>query len=176
MLLAIPFWWQEILEMRNIHDRSAIELNTFANEYYRYVDSRSPVTADEQGILKWELFYGIEPNPNKALVDRRAVVTAKIRGVGTVTPERVKFTAESFEFGQVAVRSSGGIVYVTFIAERGIPRHLEDIQKALRSLIPAHLALVFEFTYITWAEYNKRQQTWADVNAENLTWSEFERA
>lgn len=173
---AIPLWWQDIKEMKNIHDRSSEELKRYADDYYRYVDSRSPLTADECGILKWEIFYGITPNIHKALVDRRAVVVSKMRGVGTVTQARVKFAAESFEFGEVSVSESNGTVQITFLSERGVPRHLNDIQKALRNLIPAHLALTFRFTYLTWEEHDKKAQTWAQLNDANQTWSEFERA
>lgn len=162
--------------MKNIHDQSTVELGKYVNEYYRYVDSRSPLTADAQKIARWEVVYGIEQNPNKALSERRSVVTAKIRGVGIVTPALVKFTAESFEFGQVEVKEANGIVTITFVSELGVPPDLDDIKRALRDLIPAHLEIDFVFKYNTYNDLKATGLTYDQLKTSGLTYEELKTA
>lgn len=173
MLLAIPLWWQDIREMKNIQDKSAVELAKYVLEYYRYVDSRSPLTADERDIVKWEVLYGIQPNPQKALSERRSVVTAKIRGVGTVTPSLVKFTAESFEFGMVEVSEADGVVTITFVSEKGVPPDLNDIEKALRDILPAHLVVEFKFRYTTYNEVKAIYPTYNNISSSGITYDQL---
>ncbi|WP_432355328.1 putative phage tail protein [Sporosarcina sp. A2] len=172
LIYAIPLWWQEIREMKNMQDQSTAELVKYVNEYYRYVDSRSPLTADALKIVRWEVVYGIEPNPNKPISERRSVVTAKIRGVGTVTPALVKFTAESFEFGQVEVLEDEGGVTITFVSELGVPPDLDDIRKALRDLIPAHLMIDFVFKYVTYDMASEHYATYDELIAQGRTYDE----
>lgn len=170
---AVPERWQDILEFKEIQDRHAHELYLYANEYYRYVDSRSPLTADAEKIVKWEVMYGITPDPNKALSERQSVVTAKMRGVGTVTEALVKFTAESFEFGQVDVDVADGVVTITFTSELGVPPDLSDIEKALRDLIPAHLGVEFEFMFNTYNMIATAGVTYDDITNSGLTYDEL---
>lgn len=173
LIFAIPLWWQEIREMKNIQDQSSAELAKFAAEYYRYVDSRSPMTADAQKIVKWEVLYGIQPNPNKALSERRSVVMAKIRGVGTVTTALIKFTAESFEFGTVEVSQEAGVVTITFVSEKGVPPDLGDIEKALRDLLPAHLGVDFKFRFNTYNETKTIYPTYNDLTISGITYDQL---
>ncbi|OCA87284.1 putative phage tail protein [Pseudobacillus wudalianchiensis] len=172
---AIPLFWQDIKEMKNLHDRSADELALFAVEFFRYVDSHSILTADSEKLIKWEVMYGIPIDLNKPLEERRSVVLAKHIGVGTVTIELIKKTAESWVNGEVKAEERNGAIAVRFISNRGIPRNLPDVKQALREITPAHLELLYEFTYLTWGESDKRNWTWSDLDTMNLTWGQFER-
>ncbi|KIL79603.1 Phage-like element pbsx protein xkdT [Bacillus badius] len=166
-------FWQDIKEMKNHHDRSAEELALFAVEFFRYVDSRSALTADAQKLIKWEVMLGIPVDTSKSLSERRSVVIAKLRGIGTVTKELVKLTAESFEFGEVEVIEGDGTVTIKFISELGLPPDLSDIQKALRDIVPAHLEIFYEFKYNTFAMVKANFATFEDLLNSGLTFEEL---
>lgn len=148
LTFAISPWWQDIREMKNIQDRAADELALFVTEYYRYVDGRSILTADSEKLIKWEVMYGIVVNLNKPLEERRSVVLAKHRGLGTVTIPMIKNTAESWYNGIVEVSEGGGAVSVKFTSNVGAPSNAADVRKALREIIPAHLMLNMLYMYL----------------------------
>ncbi|UAT29399.1 YmfQ family protein [Bacillus badius] len=173
LLYAIPMFWQDIKEMKNHHDRSAEELALFAVEFFRYVDSRSALTADVQKLIKWEVMLGIPVDTSKSLSERRSVVIAKLRGIGTVTKELVKLTAESFEFGEVEVIEGDGTVTIKFVSELGLPPDLSDIQKALRDIVPAHLEIIYDFKYNTYDVVKAAYGTYNDLTASGLTYTEI---
>lgn len=150
---AIPQFWQKIVEVENLQDRGADELAIWATEFFRYVNSRSVLTADSEYLKKWEAMYLIPSDENKPLSERRSVILAKLRGVGTVNVSMIKNMAESFEFGEVEVIPVNGGVMIEFVSNLGIPPNLEDMQRALREIIPAHLEIHFDFKFLEYAEF-----------------------
>ena len=64
---------------------------------------------------------------------------------------------------------------ITFVSTRGVPPNLADIQSVLSDLIPAHLALEFYFTYVTFAELEAANLTFGDIEALGLTFGELEK-
>ncbi|MEK4030784.1 putative phage tail protein [Pseudobacillus sp. FSL P4-0506] len=167
---AIQPFWQDIKEMKNLHDRAADELALFAVEFFRYVDSRSILTADSEKLIKWEVMYGIPINMNKPLEERRSVVLAKHRGVGTVTIELIKRTAESWYNGQVDVKPVDGGISVKFNSNLGVPENVADVQKALREIIPAHLEVYLLYSYLLIKDIHEKK-TLAQI--EDIPLSQF---
>lgn len=98
----------------------------------------------------WEFELGIETDPSKPIEQRRSVVISKIRGTGTVTVAMIKRVAESYVNGEVdvSVDSPGFTVIVTFISNLGVPENIWDIENAIRDVIPAHLAIRYEYRYL----------------------------
>ncbi|UVI32096.1 YmfQ family protein [Paenibacillus spongiae] len=128
------------------------------------------------GLAKWEKFLGIQIDELKPIEQRKSVIISKIRGIGTVTKVLIKSVAESYSNGEVDVLedSANYTVTIAFVSTRGIPPNITDIQNAIRDIIPAHLAINYEFTYITWDEINAMNKTWDEWDALGLTWDELE--
>lgn len=170
---AIPSFWQDIKEMKNLHDRSADELALFAVEFFRYVDSRSILTADSEKLVKWEVLLGIPVNLNKPLSERRSVAISKLRGIGTVTAELIKNTAEAYEFGEVEVVPGNGTIGIQFVSNLGVPPNLDDIKKALREIVPAHLGITFTYKYNTYATVKSSYPAYNNMSASGLTYNQL---
>ena len=111
------------------------------------------------------------------LATRRSMLMAKLRGAGTTTEALVRNVAESFTYGEVDVLGDypNYTVKITFIGEKGIPANLNALKRALREIIPAHLAVEYIFTYLTWDEFDAYNKSWDEWDALNLTWDEFEK-
>ena len=45
----------------------------------------------------------------------------------------------------------------------------------MRDVIPAHLDITYEFTYLTWAEFDNYNKIWQEWDNLNLTWKDFEK-
>ncbi|MGE6260861.1 putative phage tail protein [Heyndrickxia sporothermodurans] len=102
------------------------------------------------GLEYWEKDYGIPTDLKKPIEERRSNVIAKKRGIGTVTKQLIKSTAEAYYGGEVEVtgvpRELEG--RVKFISNYGVPSNLNDVKKALLDIFPSHMELIFEFTYL----------------------------
>jgi hypothetical protein len=128
------------------------------------------------GIADWERRVGIEPDESKPIGQRRSQVKSKLRGAGVVTVDHIKNVAESFQNGEVEVVEdfANYDVVITFVGNRGIPPNMDDVNKAIRDVLPAHLGYRFEFTYLAWSELDKADLTWNQ--ADTYTWDNLEKA
>jgi hypothetical protein len=128
-------------------------------------------TAVETGLTLWEQFLGLSSYAGKPLDQRRSRIISKLRGMGTVTIALIKNVAESYIYGHVTVTEHPETYSFTikFIDPLGIPANLADVQAAIADIKPAHLGVIYEFTYTTWGEI--ATITWADVATG--TWGEL---
>lgn len=128
------------------------------------------------GLGLWERQLGLPTDPAKPVDQRRSVIKSKLRGVGTVTAALIKSVAEAYDGGEVAVTEEHGTytIKVTFIGNRGVPVNLGDLENALRDIIPAHLGVRFEFTFLRWDELEAHQWNWNALDALHFTWNQLE--
>lgn len=128
------------------------------------------------GLAAWEQLCGIPVNEDKPYDQRRSFIKSKLRGAGTVTLQVIHSVVDSFQNGEVSVQEnySAYEVIVTFIGKRGIPPNLEDVYTALREIVPAHLYILFRFTYLRWNELDLANLTWDELEALDMTWDELE--
>lgn len=127
-------------------------------------------------IPDWENEFGVPLDKDKPLEQRKSVVKSKMRSTGATRLRLIKKVAESFEYGEVGVTQDipNYLITITFVGKFGIPPNIEDIQLALREIIPAHLEVKYVFTYLTWDELDSYKYTWDQLDALKLTWDELE--
>ena len=129
------------------------------------------------GIIYWEQELGLKIDETDTLENRRARCLAQIRGTGNCTPEHIKFVAKSFGYGDIDVIEDFEHYRFTikFTSTKGIPPKMEDFKATIRTISPAHLGIYYEFTYITWDEFDSYNKSWNEWDALNLAWDEFEK-
>jgi hypothetical protein len=114
------------------------------------------------GLANWERLVNVTVDESKPIDQRRSVIKSKLRGVGTVTVGLIKNVAESYSNGEVAVTESASTytISIKFVGKLGVPPNMADIQQALRDIIPAHLAINYEFTYVLYDELKAKYTTY----------------
>jgi hypothetical protein len=124
----------------------------------------------------WEHDLGLPAIPGFTETQRQDRIVSKLRGTGTATPAVVLSVAMAYEQGAVEIVEdfNGYHVYFRFQDTRGLPAALIDLQRALREVVPAHLQITYEFSYLRWDEVNEALLTWEDTDYNNLTWGEWE--
>lgn len=129
------------------------------------------------GLDFWERAYGIVPDISRLPDFRRSRIRSKMRGAGTCNSEMIKNMAESFVNGQVELTEtpSGAQVQIKFVSQYGVPSNQDDLTRALREVMPAHIAIVYSYTYLLWATVDAAEITFAVLDTKNLTWTEFEK-
>lgn len=128
------------------------------------------------GLARWEAICGIPFDDDKPEEQRRSVIKSKIRGAGTVTLAVIKNVADSFQNGEIKVEENFAAyeVVITFIGKRGVPPNENDVRTALREIVPAHLNLKFQYTYLLWNELDTANLTWDQLDALNMSWDQLE--
>ncbi|GGJ68313.1 hypothetical protein GCM10008982_17060 [Anoxybacillus voinovskiensis] len=145
----LPNYYQDIREFQTLigtENEEVEQLSATIDEVLEqfYVDTAT------WGLANWERICGIPVDESKPIEQRRSVIKSKLRGIGTVTVALIKNVAESWYNGEVEVTEQPSLytVKIKFVSKLGVPPNLADIQNALREIIPAHLAIDFEFSYL----------------------------
>ncbi|MFB9328612.1 YmfQ family protein [Paenibacillus aurantiacus] len=175
MLYDLPSYYADSSIVRNLTAREAEELDRY-HEAVKDVLNQFFVETATWGLAQWERICGIPVNEGKPIDHRRSVIKSKMRGAGTVTLAVIKNVVDSFQNGEVDIQENfGGYeVVITFIGKRGVPPNLEDVKATLREIVPAHLHLKFQFTYLRWEELDAADLTWDELDALAMSWDEFE--
>lgn len=171
----MPKYYKTSRVIDNINEANATELTTFKASLQDVLDQFFIETADYT-LARWEQELGLEVNENYNTEYRRTRVKARMRGQGTVTVKLIKNVSESFSNGEVDVieDNANSKFVVKFVGTMGIPPNIVDLQAAIEDIKPAHLDYTFEYTYMTFDQFDNYNKTWAQWDALNLTWDQFE--
>lgn len=122
-------------------------------------------------IARREAEFGVASDNTKPIVQRRAVLIAKLRGQGTTTPAFIRNVAASFEYGEVSVDESSAPYTVRIIFESviGIPPNMEDFIRTIEEVKPAHLVFEYVYRYNTWDMIEAFEKTWDEWEALDIT-------
>ncbi len=128
------------------------------------------------GLTAWEKALGIDTDLSKSYVFRRERIQAKLRGSGTTTKTMINQVAAAYSNGEVLVieDQSNYSFSIKFIGTKGIPENMTDLIQTIEEIKPAHLSYSFEYTYLTFDEFDNYNKTWDLWDALNLTFDEFE--
>lgn len=132
--------FQEILNAEQIEfDKLAIDIED--------LEKQLNIDTATWGLVIYEKELGIKTNLNKPFEERRSVVKSKWRGTGKVDRLLIKAAVDAYTNGGVEVGFDGRII-INFNDVKGIPPNLEDAQRAIEDISPAHLAIIYEFAYL----------------------------
>lgn len=171
----LPRYYEEVPVAVNVIDQEAVEIAQLNADIYDVLAQFFVDTAT-WSLARWERNFGLIPDDTKPADQRRAVIKSRLRGVGTVTPELIEQVAEAFVNGDVDVTEDNAnfIVTITFTSVLGIPPNVGDLEDAIRDLLPAHLNVVYEFTYVTFGQLESYGATYGDIEIVGLTFGQLE--
>jgi hypothetical protein len=149
-----------ILQLQPFQRKSKVFQEIFESEETQF-DSQDAAIADLKlqlsvdtatwALAIYESELGIITEPSKPLSERRSVIKSKMRGTGQVDASLIKLVADSFTNGDVDV-AFDGTIHITFTSVVGIPPNIEDLEKAIEEIKPAHLAVIYVFIYNTYQD------------------------
>lgn len=169
LMKLLPDYYSGNTTMEELQSIIGKEVNNLAGKVDEAV---AQCFIDSSSILldRYENIYGIEVDAGLSNIMRREIIRAKMRGSGTTTKQLVQDVASSYSYGSVSVAEANEIytIKITFVGEKGIPKNLKALKKALREIIPAHLVIEYIFTYSTWGDV--KSKSWG--NLLNKTWEQ----
>lgn len=170
----MPKEYEEYRESIAIVETESIELELL-NTRVSDVLAQFFVDTSTWGIKSYEIDCGITPDALKPIEQRRSVVKSKLRGAGVTTKGLIENVAEAYSNGDVEVTEDNPNynVIIKFVGTLGIPPNMDDLERAIREIIPAHLKYTLEFRYVT---YDTLKTLYVDYNAvvaSGLTYTEI---
>lgn len=172
--LMLPGYYKTSTVMANIINTQNSEIQRFKESIEKTVNQFFVDTADFT-LERWEKELGL-PVDNSKLDDyRKSVIKSKMRGIGTVKVSLVDTVAESYTNGEVDVieHPEDDFFIIKFVSVRGIPPNLDDLKQALEDIKPAHLEVVYEFTYLVNDELRNTGKTYDQVKALGMTYDQL---
>lgn len=150
MLPRLPDYYSNSRIMQELHKA---QVEVVEELYGRYTEFKAQPIIDTvtYTIDRWEAIFGIVPDENKPIEQRREQVKAKARGAGTVTKSHVKNVIEAYTNGEVEIieHPAEFRFEIKFVNKYGRPPRIEDVKAIIEQIKPAHLAYGFIFKYAT---------------------------
>ena len=152
-----------------------IEIDKLKSSYVDLINQMFIDTAT-WGLEYWEQLVCINTNYAFNYETRRSNIKAEMRRQDITTKEVIKSVAEAYSNGECEVieNFSDYSFTVKFIGVKGIPAALSELDKVINKIKPCHLAHAYEYSYLTWDEFDGYNWTWDELDALNLTWNELE--
>ena len=167
--------------MRN--DDLLKELFKSIDQVLNALDSRIDVVFNERfvdyatglGLEYLEARLGITTDSNKSLDQRRALIKARLKSKGKINLAKVDNICESWINGQVDTSISGSMINVKFVSVGGIPEGVSDLEKTLLNIIPSHLKINWQYSFMTWDMFESYNWSFDEFESQNLNWDELEK-
>jgi len=175
MLGYLPRYYETSRVMKSIIQSNGLEVDKLRQALDETLDNFF-VRTSTWGIDIWESELGLNPSQDQPLSERQDRVVSRLRGTGTATIKVVKEVAESYDNGAIDVIEDHAVYtdIIRFVDTAGVPPNLEDLKKAVRAVVPAHLEIIYEFNYFLWSDLDALGWTWDELDTLNLTWDELE--
>lgn len=170
----VPPYYNELLESREIlsaEDAEFARLNASIDDLLL----QFRVSTATWGLREWERICGIPTDTSKTLGERRSNVKARLRGAGVVTAGHIKNVADGYYGGETEIieKPSEYTVVIKFTSSYGVPTNLTDLQSVLREIIPAHLAIAYEFKFVTYGILKGTYATYDALASGGKTYDEI---
>lgn len=175
LMNLLPCYYRGNMTMEKLQGIISADINGLAEQFNETIDQCFVNTATDL-LSRYEKIYGLQVDVSKSAEFRRERIRAKIRGIGTVTKQMVIDAASSYSNGEVEVIEDPAnySFRIKFVGTLGIPANMADLTLTIEEIKPAHLSFEFEYTFLTWNEFDGYNKTFDEWDALNLSWDEFE--
>lgn len=162
LMRYMPGYYHDSMLMKTILDADADELG----KYYYYIEDLFKqlfINSATWGLDIWEKELGLTTDISKTYEERRELIMARLRGVGTITKVLLKNIASAFSGGDVDVIEYPAEcrIVIKFIGTKGVPKNMNTFAAMVETVKPAHLAYSFEYTFTWWNKI--AELTWAQA-------------
>ena len=167
-----PIWYDQARSVDAVFEGEGEGLSQFSDDIALVNAARMPQTSPDWACTRWEEELGLPVNPpNMTLDDRRNVILARFRGIGT-TIYRLKVIAATFGYGSIAILPGieDWTLYIQFIDTHGVPPDLDAHQAEIRNNIEAHLNGIWAFHVTIWNEVKITGVLWCQLKTAGITW------
>lgn len=154
LLSLMPSFWTADPALKTLIGAVQAAMDDYLADVRALLQSGAASTARKPFIDGWESFYGTQPDPSASIDARRSAIMAKMRAGGICTPQKIIDLAASYSGGEIEVEEdpASSSLIVRFVDQQGTPDYIDKVKAEISAILPAHLTVTFEYTYLTIAE------------------------
>jgi hypothetical protein len=174
LLTIVPQYYHQNFDAMEIWRTGNGELALNANQIYEVLNQLF-IEEATWGLSAWETMLGLPNGTSLSYEERRGNIKAKLRSNSVVTKARLVEIANSYSQGTIQVTEKVGNyeIEIKFVSLYGTPSNVEDFQKAIREIVPAHLGVTYIFTYTTMGELTIYDMSMGQISLMNMTMAQW---
>lgn len=164
LLAYQPDYYKTSKTMEQINNTNAIELNRFNDAITTVYNNLYIDTADSDTLARIENELGLTIATNYETSYRISRIYSRLKGNGNFTKSFIKNIADSYTNGNVDVTVNNPSLYfsIKFTSVIGTPPNMNDLKDFIEEYKPAHMAVVYEYSYLLVPDVNS--MTIGDLN------------
>lgn len=164
-------WYARAKSSDGIMNAEGTALDQLETDIRAVQDARLPETADTWGLLRLEDETGIGERSDMEIGLRRQRLIGHFRGIGS-TIARLETIAQSWGAGRITIvpDPEAYTLYIKFVDQAGVPADIDSHQVEMRANVQAHLAIIWQFGFLTWAGLKASGSSWANIKNQGVTW------
>ncbi|MGI6361006.1 MAG: putative phage tail protein [Bacillota bacterium] len=172
LLKYLPKFYQQVVEMQALTGAENAEFTHLREQLGEVLACSFVADFSLERLQEWEELFAVTPRGN--LEQRQMVVLAMIKGFGKFNEERIKEICRTFTGDyNVQVSLEDFSIKVKIMAPlKGELFLFADLERTLRTLIPAHLGLQVERWYCTWQDLKENYVSWGQLADSLASWQE----
>lgn len=169
-----PKMYEELNESVEIIETEATEFELL-HTHIADVLKQFNVESSTWGLKVYEFDVGVTTNLNKPIDQRKSVVVSKLRGAGVTTRELIENVSEAYANADVEVVEDNPNynVIVKFVGVFGVPPNMDDLERSLREIIPAHMTYTLVFLYVTYDMLLGKYDDYDALSSTGFTYEEI---
>lgn len=173
MLDYYPYVIKIIEEFKAITCVEGFEIDFLTSDIDLMVNEAYLTTMGESRIKQWEQKLGLIASVEDSVEDRRDKIIATIRGTGKLNTAMINSIVSAFTNYVAISYIEDSTLYVKIQAPMDNKQYrFENVEKALKPKLPAHLDLVVTRDYATWGEIKDNYASWSAI-AQMPNWEEL---
>lgn len=170
----LPERLREVVEFSALADAVNPELDRLNSAIARMAANKAILTADSDGLLRWEKILGVSTPMNSTLQARREALVARLMTKPPINLKVLRGIIEAYMGLVVDIFTEGYFVRVRYRGESRI-KDLVPLYATAYEIIPACMLLDIAYKYLVWEELDSLAMDFDALDAVGADWETFEK-
>jgi hypothetical protein len=174
LLSCLPESYRDSPETVDLLQAVQRQVKLLGDQYESFL-RQTQVSAATWGLSIWEETYGVPVDVSKSQQERREVLYARMRAIGSVTPAMIQNIAAAFCQGNPVVTEfpNESRFTISVIQSLDRPTSLKGMYAAIEGIKPAHLQAGYEACYLPAVLEEKETIFLSDFGAAISFWNGY---
>ena len=170
----LPERLREVVEFSALADAVNPEMDRLKSAIASMAANKAILTANSDGLLRWERMLGVSTPMNSTLQARREALVARLMTKPPINLKVLRGIIEAYMGLEVDIFADGHFVRVRYRGESRI-KDLIPLYSTAYEIIPACMLLDISYRYLIWEEMDSLMKSFDALDAIAVNWEEFEK-
>lgn len=173
-LAKLPERLREVVEFSVLADAVNPEIDRLNSAIARMAANKAILTADSDGLLRWEKILGVSTPLGSTLQARREALVARLMTKPPINLKVLRGIIEAYMGLKVDIFTDDYFVKVRYRGESRI-KDIVPLYATVYEIIPACMLLDIAYKYLVWNELDSLAMDFDSLDAVGADWETFEK-